>query len=48
MSSVEHLYRWSVYSELKVRIMKNRLLRLNYSSYIFPKVYNACLTVHVL
>ena len=34
MPSMGHLYRWSLYSEQKAKIMKNRIQSLNYSSYI--------------
>ena len=34
MPLVEHLHQWSLYSEQKVKIMKNRIQSLNYSSYI--------------
>ena len=33
MPSMGHLYRWSLCSEQKAKIMKNRIQSLNYSSY---------------
>ena len=35
MPSMEHLYRWSLYSGQKAKIMKNRIQSLNYSIYVW-------------